>query len=269
MNQFSNITSRDNQKIKFARSVREGREKNWIFVEGIRLSEEIFKTNLFVKNVFVSEKFLQNPRTQALINNFFSKSIEISIISEKNFEFLSDTKTPQGIICIAEKPQTGKLVIENKLSSNPFFIILHQINNPTNVGAILRTAEAVNVDGVISTRGTADIFSPKTLRAGMGANLRLSFWTNAEFFEILEWGKQFGLYSVSADIRGNKTYFEFDWKLPTLLIFGSEGHGLSQEEILKVDDSLVIPMANQVESLNVAVASGIILYEAKRQRNSG
>lgn len=264
---FPIISSRDNQKIKFARSVRDGREKNWIFVEGLRLCEEILKTKLQIQNVFVTNNFLQNTRSIEFIETILTLTKEVFVVEDKIFDSLSDTKTSQGIIAIAEKPKTGKLFIEQNFSAVPFLLILHQINNPSNLGAILRTAEAAGIDGIITTKGTNDIFSPKTLRSGMGANLRIPFWINADFYDVLTWAKLNCLKTVCADIRGKNTYFEFDWKLPCLLVFGSEGHGLSSDERMEIEESLVIPMANNVESLNVAVASGIILFEAKRQRN--
>ena len=142
--------------------------------------------------------------------------------------------------------------------------MLHRINNPNNLGAILRTAEAVDLNGVILTKNSADVFSPKSLRSAMGASLRLPIWTNADFFEVLSWARAKNLKSVCADISAGKSFREIDWNLPRLLVFGSEAHGLSEEERAEIEESLLIPMANSVESLNVAVASGIIFYEARR-----
>jgi TrmH family RNA methyltransferase len=266
MNQIQKINSRDNQKLKFARAVRDGRETDWIFVEGLRLSEELMKSNLEIKQVLVTSQFLQNTRALELIQKLSVKNIELSEVEAKIFGSLSDTKNSQGIIVIAAKPVTGREVVEKNRSRQPFLLLLHGLNNPTNLGAILRTAEAVGIEGVITTKGTTEVFSQKALRGGMGANLRLPFWTNADFSETLEWAKRQGIKSVSADIRSQKSYLEIDWTMPRLLIIGSEGHGLSEAERIQTDESLVIPMANGVESLNAAVASGVILFEAKRQR---
>lgn len=263
---LSQISSRDNQKLKFARSVRDGREPDFIFVEGLRLCEEILKTNLQIKSVFVSDRYVQNIRAVQFIENISDIETDIFQLDEKIFQTIADTKTSQGIIILAHKPETGKYVIEQKLSRLPFLLLLHQLNNPSNLGAILRTAEAVGIEGVVTTKGTTDIFSAKTLRGAMGANLRLPFWTNADFSEVISWAHAQGLKSVCADIRSKKSYLEIDWKIPRLLVFGSEGHGLSSEERNQLGESLIIPMANNVESLNVAVASGVILFEAKRQR---
>jgi TrmH family RNA methyltransferase len=130
----------------------------------------------------------------------------------------------------------------------------------------LRTAEAAGVEAVVTTTGSADIFSPKSLRGGMGANLRLAFWTDADFAEAIAWARAKGLKSICADIRSDTSYLNVDWRIPRLLILGSEGHGLSAAERDQADESLIIPMLNNVESLNVAVACGILLFEAKKQR---
>lgn len=263
---FPVIHSRDNQKLKVARAVRDGRERNQVFVEGLRLCEEVLKTNLQIKFVFLTRAFLFKNSDSNLVENLVSTKTEINEIDEKIFNSLSDTKTSQGIILIAEKPQTGKEIIEKRLSSNPLLLLLHQINNPSNLGAILRTAEAVGISGVITTKGTADVFSPKALRGAMGAAFRLPFWLNADFFDALQWTAKRNIKSICADIKSQKNYTEINWNEPKLLIFGSEGHGLSEAEISLADESLIISMENSVESLNVAVACGVILFEAKRQK---
>jgi RNA methyltransferase, TrmH family len=262
------ITSRDNQKIKFARQVRDGRERDFVFVEGARLAEEVLKADLPVREVFFTESFAESERGQSFLNSVGAKSESVAEVSEKVFDSIADTKTSQGIVLICEKPRTGENVVSaNLLRRNlqfPLVILLHEINNPNNLGAILRTAEAVDVSGVILTKNSADVFSPKAIRGAMGASLRLPLWTNADFTEALEWSRAKNLKSICADINAGKFYTEIDWNTARLLVFGSEAHGLSAEQRAEVEESLLIPMANGVESLNVAVACGIILYEARR-----
>jgi RNA methyltransferase, TrmH family len=263
------ITSRENAKLKLARRVRDGREQDLIFVEGVRLAEEVLRARVEIGEVFISEEFNRNSRAEGLIQTFQEKNLSISEVSEKLFGSIAETKTSQGIILICEKPaaskpdfETGFSGADNKL---PIVVLLHEINNPSNLGAILRTAEAVDVAGVIISKSSADVFSPKSLRASMGASLRLNIWSNAGFEEVLAWARAKNLVSTAADINAEKSYTEIDWRRPRLLIFGSEAHGLSAEEFQKIDESLVIPMANAVESLNLAVSCGIILFEARRQ----
>lgn len=263
------ITSRDNQRVKHARAVREGSTKDAIFVEGLRLAEEALRSDLKIFDVLISESFAVSESGQAFLQNF--QYSNFALVIDKIFDSLSDTKTSQGIILICEKPATGKILIENILSkkeSLPIVVLLHKINNPSNLGAILRTCEAVNVAGMILTRDSADAFSPKSLRGAMGAVFRIPLWIKVDFYEVLEWAKEKNLTSICADAHAKKSYLDTNWKRPKLLIFGSEAQGLSIEEKAKVNESLLIPMENKVESLNLAVSCGIILFEAKRQIES-
>ncbi len=263
------ITSRDNQRLKFARKVGGGRVEDAVFVEGLRLAEEVLRTELEIYDVLFTENFRRTERGQKFLQTIEKKFKTHAEVSENIFNTLSDTKNSQGIIVIAAKPVTGKNMIEVNLQKKerrlPLFILLHQINNPSNLGAILRTAEAVNISGVILSENSADVFSPKALRSAMGASFRLPIWTNADFFEVLTWSKEKNLISVCADINAKKGYLEIDWKQPRLLIFGSEAHGLNLDERGEIDESLIVPMENNVESLNLAVSCGVILFEAKRQ----
>jgi TrmH family RNA methyltransferase len=258
------ISSRDNPKIKHARLVRDGRISEQIFIEGRRLCEEALRSNLKMSEIFYTGSFAQNHQ------DVLSKIRDCSLteVDEKAFNSLSDTRTSQGVIVIAEKPARGKEEIEANLSSTefPLVILLHQINNPANLGAILRTAEAVGVSGIVTTKNSVDVFSPKSLRGAMGAVFRLPLWTKVNYFEALQWGRERNLKSVCADVRSQKSYAEIDWKAPRLLVIGSEGHGLNPAERDAVDEDLIIPMENGVESLNVAVACSVILFEAKKQR---
>jgi TrmH family RNA methyltransferase len=262
------ITSRENAKLKLARKARDGKEKDLIFVEGVRLAEEVLRSEIQIREIFVSESFNENERAAQLLQVFQEKNCSINEVSEKLFQSIADTKQTQGVILLGEKPATGRRDFEAKfsLSDNlPVVVLLHEINNPANLGAILRTAEAVDVAGIVISKNSADVFSPKSVRASMGACFRLNIWTNASFEEVLNWSREKSLISTAADINAEQNYTEIDWSKPRLLIFGSEARGLSAEEFRKIDEHLVIPMENGVESLNLAVSCAVILFEAKRQ----
>ncbi len=275
------ITSRDNQKLKFARKVREGRERKLVFVEGLRLAEEVLRSEISISEVFFTAQFAETARGKAFLEKVgtqsgsdvvsFIRSLPLPVLTEVSdspFNSLSDTKNSQGIIVICAKPTTNKQNIETELQKSkrgfPLVVLLHEINNPSNLGAILRTSEAVGASGVILTKNSADVFAPKALRSAMGASLRLPIWTNANFFEVLDWARERNLVSVCADVNSEKSYTEIDWQKPRLVIFGSEAHGLNAIERENIDESLIIPMENNVESLNLAVSCGVILFEAKQ-----
>ena len=265
------ISSRENVKIKLARKVRDGRENNLIFVEGWRLAEEVLRSDVQITEVFLSELFIHNERSAQILQALQSQNISRSEVSETLLQSIADTKTSQGIILICEKPKTGKRDFEAAFSLEksklPIVVLLHEINNPANLGAILRTAEAVDVAGIIVSKSSADVFSPKSLRASMGAGMRLNIWENANFDEVLDWAREKNLTSTAADVNAEKSYTEIDWKKPRLLIFGSEAHGLNAKDFAKISESLIIPMENDVESLNLAVSCGIILFEAAKVKS--
>ncbi len=248
------ITSKENSRVKHAKLVREGRVRDEIFVEGLRLCEEVLKAKIEVVDVLFTADIIETKRGNVLIAHFN----DATEVSDKLFATISDTKNPQGICIIAKRPKTG-LKPENRL-----IVVLHQLNNPSNVGAILRTCEAAGVSGVILTKGTADAFSAKTLRGSMGASLRLPLLEKVDFQEVIELCRERNLKTVCADIRAEKSYTEIDWTIPHTLIVGAEANGLTEIERNMCDESLKIPMDTPVESLNVAVACGVILFEAKK-----
>ena len=263
------ITSRDNQKLKFARKIRDGRENEFLFVEGVRLAEEFLKSDLKIADCFFTPDFSNNERNEVLLDRVSEQTENLFEIPEQIFNTLADTKNSQGLILTGEKPQTGneKINLEKSEFQNfPLIVLLHEINNPNNLGAILRTCEAVGVANVILTKNSADVFSPKAIRSAMGASFRLNFWTDADFEKVLDWAKENNLATICADINAEKNLWEIDWKKPRLLIFGSEAHGLSETERNQIDEGLKIPMEKTVESLNLAVSCAVVLYEAKRNQ---
>jgi TrmH family RNA methyltransferase len=143
---------------------------------------------------------------------------------------------------------------------------MHGINNPVNVGAIMRTAEAAGATGVIATMHTSDPFSPKALRGAMGSAFRLPVWSGPTYEQVLEWCRANNIQTLCADARGSVDYTKVDWRLPTALVLGSESEGFSKEELEAAGKSVSVPMRGSVESLNVAVSAGVLLYEAARQR---
>lgn len=263
------ITSRDNALVKRARAVRDGRAPELIFVEGVRLCEEALSASLAIQDVICTEKIASDERGAQLLSAFNKTGMPVTIVSEFVFASISDTKTPQGIVALAERPDSDKRTLLERTIESPLLVILHRINNPSNAGAILRTAEAAGASGAILTEGTTDIFSPKALRGAMGSSFRLPLWANASFQEVLAWCKEQRIRTVCADSRAESAHTEIDWTGASALIVGAESTGLTAEEMSLADEALRIPMRSPVESLNVAVAAAIVLYEAARQRAEG
>ncbi len=260
------ITSRDNSLLRRARSVRDGREHDSIFVEGLRLCEEALTSGLNIEAVIYSEEIARKERAGRLIDALKKVAGKSVSVTENLLESISYTKTPQGIIVLASRPADDETSFKAKQSEAPLLVVMRGINNPVNVGAILRTAEAAGATGVIATENTADSFSPKALRGAMGSAFRVPVWTGAKYSDVVRWCKERGTRTICADAAASKTYTEVDWRGPSALILGPESTGLSPDEIAVADEAVRIPMQGSVESLNVAVATGILLYEAAKQR---
>jgi TrmH family RNA methyltransferase len=265
------ITSKDNSLVKRARAVRDGKIREEIFIEGLRLCEEAAQalSRDDILHVISTERIAELERGARLLKALKGGGKRIAFINESVFSSISDTKTPQGIVLLAARPDTEQSALLKNSNEVPLLVILHKINNPSNAGAILRTVEASGATGVILTEGATDIFSPKALRGSMGSSLRLPLWTGATLLEALVFCKAQGILTVSTDLHARHIYTEIDWTMPRALIVGSEGAGLEKNEIDATQESLKIPMRSPVESLNVAVATAVILYEAARQRAEG
>jgi TrmH family RNA methyltransferase len=260
------ITSRDNSLLRRARAVRDGKIEESIFVEGLRLCEEALSSGLKIEAVIHSEEIVRKERAAQLIEKLGSLCDAVASVSEKLLDSISYTKTPQGIVLLAARPASDEASFKARQPASPQLIVMHGINNPVNVGAILRTAEAAGVTGAIATANTSDPFSPKALRGAMGSAFRLPIWTGPDYENVMAWCAQRGIRTVAASANSPRLFTELDWHGASALVVGPESSGLSPEEIALADEAVRIPMKGSVESLNVAVATGVLLYEASRQR---
>jgi TrmH family RNA methyltransferase len=261
------ITSRDNSLLRQARAVRDGKVGELIFVEGLRLCVEALKSQLTIEAVIASEELIAKEKATAAFAEISIASRRVGTVSEKLLESISYTKTPQGMVVLAHRPESSAERLGRSLSDKPLLIVLHEINNPVNVGAILRTAEAAGADGIIATKDTCDPFSPKSLRGAMGSAFRLPIWRQADFMAAVAWCRQRKISLVGTAAGASLKHTDWDWTRPTALVMGAESVGLTTTELKATDQNVSIPMHGDVESLNVSVAAGILLYEAARQRS--
>ena len=260
------ITSRDNSLLRLARAVRDGKNTDYIFVEGLRLCEEALRSVLDIEAVIVSEELLRKERAASAIAELAQAAQRSASVSEKLLESISYTKTPQGIVVLAQRPESSEKRLAASMENKSLLVVLHQINNPVNVGAILRTAEAAGATGVIATRNTSDPFSPKSLRGAMGSAFRLPIWTGPTYAEMIDWCHERNIETVAADAEAPLAHTEVDWTRASALVLGPESTGLTDAETASTTQIVRIPMHGAVESLNVSVAAGILLFEAARQR---
>jgi TrmH family RNA methyltransferase len=252
--------------LKHARRVRDGRERNLIFVEGERLIEECLQSSLPLSSCFHSPD--PSPRAQAILNQLAQRGCPLFATADAALEAVCDTANTQGLILIAQRPTaTLDQVLSNRNGEAGLVVCLDAVQDPGNFGTIVRTAEAAGASGIAAMKGSVDAFAPKTLRSAMGSAFRLPMATDVQPDELLSKARGAGLKVVAAAAEGAVTYTNFDWRQPAMIILGNEANGVRTELLEQCDVRVSIPLRAPVESLNVAAAAAVILFETARQRN--
>jgi TrmH family RNA methyltransferase len=262
------ITSPANERLKYARRVRDGRERGLIFVEGERLVEECVQSGLKLIACFHLPE--PNPRAQSVIAELARRDCPLYPTAEAALATVSDTVNPQGLIALAERPTSNlDQALAAREGMEPLVVCLDAVQDPGNFGTIVRTSEAAGASGVIALKGSVDAFAPKTLRSSMGSAFRLPVVTEVESEELVARVRAAGLKIVATAANGETVYSDYDWRQATMAIFGAEARGVSEDLLERCDARLRIPVRAPVESLNVAAAAAAALFEAARQRESG
>lgn len=260
------ITSRENHWLKtFRAALHSSRpEDNRIALEGVHLVTEAIHSGLRIEALLSS---VSGERHLAALQSGLDRPTLILRTTDKLFDSVAATETPQGIAALAHAPEYK---LENLLrGADSLVIVLVAAQNPGNVGAILRSAEAFGATGVIATRGTAHPYSPKALRASSGSSLRLPVLAELAPAIALTQLRVSGLKLFAASASQNaaaRRPDELDLRAPFALLVGNEGAGLPPEIEHSADAFIRIQLAEPVDSLNAAVAASLILYEAARQR---
>ncbi|MGN0318183.1 MAG: TrmH family RNA methyltransferase [Lachnospira sp.] len=218
-----------------------------------------------VAKVYASETFANN--NDSLIRNLINKKIEVETVSDGIFEKMSDTQTPQGIMAVVKM---ADITLEDILNSKstPLVLLIENLQDPGNLGTIIRMGEGAGATGVIMSSNTVDIYNPKTIRSTMGSIYRVPFAYAEDFAEVLKQCKNKKIRLFAAHLDGENAYNK-DYSKPTAFLIGNEGNGLTDETSKMADELIKIPMAGQVESLNAAIACTILAFEAVRQRING
>jgi RNA methyltransferase, TrmH family len=257
------ITSPANERIKQARRVRDGREAGLIFIEGERLVEESLRSNLKLIACFHTPD--PGSRAEQNIAEATLRNCPVYPVAEPVLATLADTVNTQGLIVIAERPNS---TAEQVFSPNDKILIvcLDAVQDPGNFGTVIRTAEAAGATGVAALRGSVDAFAPKTLRSSMGSAFRLPIVERVEADLMLAMARTAEINVVAASADAGLIYSDYDWLQSTAVIFGNEARGVDTELLERCDAQLRIPLCAPVESLNVAAAAAVFLFEAARQR---
>lgn len=258
------IASKDNPRLVKLRRIRDGRDRERIFIEGRRLTDEAFAAGLANIECFIREdRYTSDLRGQ--IDQLLGE--RAFVVKEKIFRSLADTAESQGIILTADRPSYRPADVFSRFKNEncvPIAVMMESANNPSNVGAVIRTAAAAGAAGVIVSGRSADPFSPKSLRASMGAAFRIPVAESQDVADILDAARKAGCRLVGTSPAGGSDIFTADVTAKTLYVFGSEAHGMTEETAAQMDSAVRIPMA-ETESLNLAVACGVILFEAARK----
>lgn len=260
------ISSKDNSTVKQLRTLTEPKHRKQekaFLIEGVKTVEEALRDNLGVRTVVAAPSLTQH-HGKGVLKLAESKGIDVVWISERLMDTLSESKTPQPVMAVVRFQQhSEEELLEDK---SGLIVIAHQLQDPGNLGTIIRTAEAVGASGVAVTHNTVDPFNAKAIRASMGSILRLPIIQIGDLSAFIKKCKERGYQAAATVLAGEKTHFEVDLKKPTIVILGQESAGLPQDIMKDIDLRVRIPMADTINSLNVATAAAVILYEALRQR---
>lgn len=268
MNNISYITSSSNDKIKFIKSLhrKKSRDKEGLFiVEGLKIIEECLDNNYNLETLVMSNNFFEDADNANFINNLFNKNIgtEILYVDDRVFGEITDTETPQGILGIS------KLLVrelsEFKLKKDGFYLILDEVQDPGNMGTIIRTADAFGVDGIFISGGSVDIYNSKVVRATMGSIYRTPIYKVDKFKKLKDILESLDINIYSSSLKGKDNLDKINFK-NSMFIIGNESKGVSEEYQSLATELIKIPMVGEAESLNAAIASSIIMYEAMVNR---
>ena len=256
------ITSSSNaqvkQMIQLNKKARERRKQDVFLVEGLRMFREVPRDRLV--KTYVSENFLEDPEHEALL-----QGIPYEVVKDSVFAQMSDTLTPQGVLTVVRQYHyTMEELMGEK--EHPLFLVLEDLQDPGNMGTIFRTAEGAGVDGIFMSTNCVDIYNPKTIRSTMGSVYRVPFVIAPDLQDVFAWFKKQGIRSYAAHLKGKNSYDQEDYTRGTAFLIGNEGNGLRDEVADAAECYIKIPMCGEVESLNAAVASSVLMFEAARQR---
>ncbi len=254
------IESKENNLFKNTKKLKERKNRNKIskyIIEGFRLIQEAFKANVDIDYLIVTEDAL--GKIDQFLLNYITEEMKIYKISDNLFKELISTENPQGILAVIN-------MNEMPLQANgDFYLLCDKLQDPGNLGTIIRTAHAAGVQGIILTKGTVDIYNEKTIRSTMGSIFYIPIHYDDDNLSLAKSLKEDGFNFVVTSLDTDKDFFEEDLRGKIILTVGNEGNGVSKEVLDLADIKVKIPMPGNAESLNVAIATSVIMYEKVRQ----
>lgn len=256
------ITSKDNENIKSIKKLKERKYRdlnNEYIIEGIKILKEAIQEKAVIKKIVICEECLANNIIDEKLLYEIAK-YDCLYVSKKIFEGLTDVSKPQGILAVVEK--------NNKKDINyneDIIVALDGLQDPGNLGTILRTLDSANLSQVVVSKDTVDAYNPKVVRSTMGAIFRVNIVEAENLKETLKEMKRHKYKVMCTDLTASKNIYEIDYN-KKILVIGNEANGISKELLDMADEKIIIPMLGKTESLNASVATSIIVYEYVRRK---
>ncbi len=257
------ITSKDNETIKEIKKLNEKKyrdQKNQYIIEGIKMVSEAIEENAKINKIIICEDCTKNECINQELLYKISK-YNLIYVTEKVFASITNVSSPQGILAVIENPKNVKPIDYKE----EIIVILDGIQDPGNMGTILRTLDSANIKQVIISKNTTDPYNPKVVRSTMGAIFRVNIIRVEDLNKTIKEIKKNKFKLVCTSLQTDKSMYDLDYKQKAIVI-GNEANGVSQEVQELADEKIKIPMLGKTESLNASVATGIIIYEYVRQK---
>lgn len=257
------ITSTSNPRIKnlilLGKKAKARKEQGVFLAEGRKMTEEAPKE--WIRELYVSETYLAEREHENSL-----PGMKYEVVSDHVMKAAADTQTPQGILAVVSIPKWNFKDLGRKDSGT--YLFLEDIQDPGNLGTIIRSGEAAGIAAVIASRKTVDLYNPKTIRSTMGSIYRVPFFVTEDLKQTICFMKKGGMKLYAAHLKGSRLYDEPDYGSTCGFLIGNEGKGLTEETAELADEYIRIPMRGSVESLNAAVAASVFMYEADRQKRA-
>ena len=257
------ITGLQNPVVKAAAELKQKkyRQQQGLFLaEGLRTVEEAVRYGA-VQSIFYTA--IEDERTRAVLEEAAAKQVKLICVSEAVLKKIADTETPQGVIAVCEM---GKFSVEDLLATGQMLLVLDRVGDPGNIGTMLRTADAAGLGGLVLLKGSADICAPKTVRASMGSLFHLPVVSGVSEAELVSSARKAGYELLVTCLDGADNLYKADLRGRLAFVMGNEANGVTDSLLEAADKRVFIPMQGRAESLNVAMAAGVVMFEALRQR---
>jgi TrmH family RNA methyltransferase len=260
------ITSRQNPLVARFRDAARGESEGIMLLDGAHLVGDAAAAGIALLIAAVTPAALEDDDLQALVSALGGQGVEVTLVSAPVMDALSPVRSSSAIVALAERPAVPADAFYG--GQAPLIVVVVDVQDPGNIGAIVRVAEAAGGTGVVAAGASASPFSWKGLRGSMGSALRLPIVTGVTADEALDTARRHGCRIVAAVPRDGRPIFEADLSGPIAILIGGEGQGLPAPLVDAADERVTIPMQPPVESLNAAVTAALLLYEARRQRSA-